>query len=327
MKVAQFSSTGKAENVIESIEVPNLPDPDNNEVLIDVLACPINPTDLLTIEGGYGVKPNLPARLGAECIGKVVKVGSSVQGFKKGDIVLPLDRENWVQQKLVTQDNLILLPSNIDINQLSMLKVNPATAYLMLNKYVNLKTGDWIIQDAANSGVGQSIIRLAKIKGIKTINIVRRKELTQELKNIGADIVLQDSKDLAEEVKDLTNGADVKLAIDAIGGDIILRLGNCLADESTILNYGLLSGKNIEISAYQTVFKRLLLTGFWLSPWLQKMERAEIFKMYHYLAELISKNSLYVPVEKTYNLDDIKMAVKHASNYNRSGKIIITPNG
>src|SRR6056300_203350 len=104
MKVAQFSSTGKAENVIESIEVPNLPDPDNNEVLIDVLACPINPADLLTIEGGYGVKPNLPARLGAECIGKVVKVGSSVQGFKKGDIVLPLDRENWVQQKLVTQD-------------------------------------------------------------------------------------------------------------------------------------------------------------------------------------------------------------------------------
>ncbi len=327
MKVAQFSSTGKAENVIESIEVPNLPDPGNNEVLIDVLACPINPADLLTIEGGYGVKPNLPARLGAECIGKVVKVGSSVQGFKKGDIVLPLDRENWVQQKLVTQDNLILLPSNIDINQLSMLKVNPATAYLMLNKYVNLKTGDWIIQDAANSGVGQSIIRLAKIKGIKTINIVRRKELTQELKNIGADIVLQDSKDLAEEVKDLTNGADVKLAIDAIGGDIILRLGNCLADESTILNYGLLSGKNIEISAYQTVFKRLLLTGFWLSPWLQKMERAEIFKMYHYLAELISKNSLHVPVEKTYNLDDIKMAVKHSSNYNRSGKIIITPNG
>ena len=163
MKVVQFSSTGKPENVIESVEVANLANPAENEVLIDVLACPINPADILTIEGGYGVKPDLPARLGAECVGKIKKVGHSVKGFKEGDIVLPLDRENWVQQKLVTEDNLILLPKNIDSNQLSMLKVNPATAYLMLKKYVNLKKGDWIIQDAANSGVGQCIIRLAKM--------------------------------------------------------------------------------------------------------------------------------------------------------------------
>jgi mitochondrial enoyl-[acyl-carrier protein] reductase / trans-2-enoyl-CoA reductase len=326
MKVAQFSSTGKPENVIESVEAANLANPAENEVLIDVLACPINPADILTIEGGYGVKPDLPARLGAECVGKIKKVGHSVKGFKEGDIVLPLDRENWVQQKLVTEDNLILLPKNIDTNQLSMLKVNPATAYLMLKKYVNLKKGDWIIQDAANSGVGQCVIRLAKMNGIKTINIVRRIELEQELKNIGADIVLEDSENLSEEVKQLTNGAEIKLAIDAIGGDIVLRLGDCLTDEATILNYGLLSGRNIEMTSYQTVFKRLILTGFWLSPWLQSMSRDEVFKMYNYLAELIAKKSLYVPIEKTYNLDDIKDAVKHSAEYNRSGKIILTPN-
>lgn len=326
MKVVQFSSTGKPENVIESVEVANLANPAENEVLIDVLACPINPADILTIEGGYGVKPDLPARLGAECVGKIKKVGHSVKGFKEGDIVLPLDRENWVQQKLVTEDNLILLPKNIDSNQLSMLKVNPATAYLMLKKYVNLKKGDWIIQDAANSGVGQCVIRLAKMNGIKTINIVRRIELEQELKNIGADIVLEDSENLSEEVKQLTNGAEIKLAIDAIGGDIVLRLGDCLTDEATILNYGLLSGRNIEMTSYQTVFKRLILTGFWLSPWLQSMSRDEVFKMYNYLAELIAKKSLYVPIEKTYNLDDIKDAVKHSAEYNRSGKIILTPN-
>jgi len=326
MKIAQFSSIGKAEKVIESKEISNLSDPKENEVLIDVLACPINPADILTIEGAYGVKPELPARLGAECVGKVKKVGSSVKAFKEGDIVLPLDRENWVQQKIVSENNLILLPNNIDIHQLSMLKVNPATAYLMLNKYVNLEKGDWIIQDAANSGVGQCIIRLAKMRGIKTVNIVRRKELSNELKNIGADIVIEDSEDLADEVSHLTQGANIKLAIDAVGGDIVLRLGNCLVDEATILNYGLLSGKNIEISSYQTVFKRLVLTGFWLSPWLQTMTREETFKMYNYLAELIAKKSLYVPIEKTYSLDDIKNAVKHSSEYNRSGKIILTPN-
>ena len=119
-------------------------DPDENEVLIDVLACPINPADVLNIEGKYGVKAKLPARLGAECVGKVKKVGHLVKGFKEGDIVLPLDRENWVQQKIVDEKNLIMLPNDIDPIQLSMLKVNPATAYLMLKKYVKLQPGDWI---------------------------------------------------------------------------------------------------------------------------------------------------------------------------------------
>ena len=327
MKIAQFASFGRPDEVIESIEVPDLANPVENEVLIDVLACPINPADVLNIEGRYGVRPDLPARLGAECVGKVKKIGESVKKFKEGDIVLPLDRENWVQQKLVAENNLILLPNNIDPIQLSMLKVNPATAYLMLKKYVNLKEGDWIIQDAANSGVGHCIIRLAKKNGIRTVNIVRRKELKEELKNIGADVVVEDSQNLPEEVKQLTNGADIKLAIDAVGGDIVLRLGDCLAEKATILNYGLLSGKNIEMTSFQTVFKRLVLTGFWLMPWLQSMSKEEIFDMYNHLASMMVEKNLYVPIEKTYHLDEIKNAVKHSAAYKRSGKIIITPNG
>ena len=327
MKIAQFSNYGKPDEAINCIDIPDLDDPDENEVLIDVLACPINPADVLNIEGKYGIKAKLPARLGAECVGKVKKVGDLVKEFKEGDIVLPLDRENWVQQKIVDEKNLIMLPNNIDPIQLSMLKVNPATAYLMLKKYVKLQPGDWIIQDAANSGVGQCIIRLAKMEGIKTINIVRRKELASDLEDIGADFVIQDSPNMASEVKELTNGGDVKLAIDAVGGDIILRIGDCLQEEATILNYGLLSGKNIEMTSYQTVFKRLVLTGFWLMPWLQTMSRKEIFDMYNHLSNLIASNKLHVPIEKTYPLEEIKKAVKHSAAYNRSGKIILTPNG
>ena len=327
MKVAQFSNFGNPSQVIECIELPDLNDPKEDEVLIDVLACPINPADILNIEGKYGVIPPLPARLGAECVGRIKKIGSSVIGFNEGDIVLPLDRENWVQQKITSANNLILLPSDVDPIQLSMLKVNPATAYLMLKKYVNLNEGDWLIQDAANSGVGHCLIRLAKQEGVKTVNVVRREGLDKELKEIGADIVVKDSQNLAEEVKELTNSAKIKLAIDAVGGDQVLRLGDCLDEKGTILNYGLLSGKNIEMSSYQTVFKSLVLTGFWLSPWLQNMSRKEVFELYNFLATLISKKVLHVPIEKTYNLDDIKQAVEHSAGYNRSGKIILTPNG
>ena len=50
------------------------------------------------------------------------------------------------------------------------------------------------------------------------------------------------------------------------------------------------SGKNIEISSHQTVFKRIILTGFWLMPWLQNMEKKEIIEMYAYLSSLIEKD-------------------------------------
>ena len=327
MKIAQFASVGQPDQVIECVEAPDLGEPKENEVLIDILAFPINPADVLILEGKYGVAYKLPSRLGAESVGKVNKIGKNVKDFNVGDIVLPLDRENWVQQKMVLASNLVLLPKNVDILQLSMMKVNPATAYLMIKKYVKLNKNDWIIQDAANSGVGHSVISIAKNLDLKTINIVRRVGLEEGLKNIGADVVLLDNNNLSDSVKKLTNNANVKLALDAVGGDQVLRIGDCLEDEATILNYGLLSGKNIEISSHQTVFKRIILTGFWLMPWLQNMEKKEIIEMYAYLSSLIEKDIIHVPVEKTYPIEDIKQAVAHAAKYGRNGKIIVTPNG
>ena len=327
MKIAQFASVGQPDQVIDCIDANDLGDPKENEVLIDILAFPINPADVLILEGKYGVEYKLPSRLGAESVGKVNKIGKNVQGFNVGDIVLPLDRENWVQQKMVLASNLILLPKNIDPLQASMMKVNPATAYLMIKKYVKLNKNDWIIQDAANSGVGHSVISIAKELGLNTVNIVRREGLEESLKKIGADVVVIDNNDLSKTVKNLTNNANIKLAIDAVGGDQVLRIGDCLEDEATILNYGLLSGKNIQISSHQTVFKRLLFTGFWLMPWLQNMDKKEIIEMYSYLSSLIEKNIIHVPVEKTYPIEDIKKAVAHAAKYGRNGKIIVTPNG
>ncbi len=327
MKIAQFASVGQPDQVIECVEAPDLGEPKENEVLIDILAFPINPADVLILEGKYGVEYKLPSRLGAESVGKVNKIGKNVKDFNVGNIVLPLDRENWVQQKMVLASNLVLLPKNVDILQLSMMKVNPATAYLMIKKYVKLNKNDWIIQDAANSGVGHSVISIAKNLDLKTINIVRRVGLEEGLKNIGADVVLLDNNNLSDSVKKLTDNANVKLALDAVGGDQVLRIGDCLEDEATILNYGLLSGKNIEISSHQTVFKRIILTGFWLMPWLQNMEKKEIIEMYAYLSSLIEKDIIHVPVEKTYPIEDIKQAVAHAAKYGRNGKIIVTPNG
>ncbi len=327
MKITQFAAFGKPDEVIRCVDVDDVGAPAPDEAVIDVLAFPINPADLLTIEGRYAVRPPLPARLGAECVGRVISRGRDVRDLAEGDLVIPLDRENWVQRKKAKAAQLVKVPANVDPLQLAMLKVNPPTAHLMMTKYVDLKPGEWLIQSAANSGVGHCLIQLAKAAGIRSMNVVRRAGLADELHTLGADVVVVDGPDLAERVRAATDGAAIRLAIDAVGGTQVVRLGDCLADEGIIVNYGLLSGENPQLTGHQTVFKRLWLTGFWLMPTLQRMTPAEIRELYGMLAGRIADGSLRVPVEATYPIEAIAQAVAQANAYRRTGKVLVTPNG
>jgi len=326
MKIARFDAFGKPDEMIRCVEVddPGAPGPD--EALIDVLAFPINPADLLTIEGRYAIRPPLPARLGAECVGRVTALGREVRDLAEGDLVIPLDRDNWVQRKKVKAAQLVKVPADVDPLQLAMLKVNPPTAHLMMTGFVALEPGQWLIQDAANSGVGHCLIQLAKASGIRTANVVRREGLADGLTALGGDVVIVDGPDLGERVRAATGGARIRLAIDAVAGTQVVRLGDCLVEGGTIVNYGLLSGENPQLTGHQTVFKRLTLTGFWLAPTLQRMPPAELRAMYAMLARRLGDGSLHVPVEATYPIEAIAEAVARANAYRRAGKVLVIPN-
>jgi trans-2-enoyl-CoA reductase len=241
--------------------------------------------------------------------------------------VIHLDRENWVQRKVAKANRLIKVPTGVDPLQLAMLKVNPPTAYLMMTKYVDLAPGDWLLQDAANSGVGHCLIQLARAEGFRTVNIVRREGLAEELAEFGADVVLVDGADLAQRISAATEGAQIRLAVDAVGGSQIVRFGDALADEAIVLNYGRLSGENPQLSSFQCVFKRLTLTGFWLVPWLQKMSRQEVVALYAGLAQRMAEGTLRISVERTFPLEEIKQAIALSNAYRRGGKVLVTPNG
>ncbi len=327
MKIARFSTFGRPDTVIDCIEVAEPPAPQADEAALEVLAFPINPADLLTIEGHYASRPPLPACPGAECVARVASVGTAVDDVRAGDLVIPLDRENWGQRKVSKASRLIKVPAGVDPLQLAMLKVNPPTAWLMMTKYVTLAPGEWLLQTAANSGVGHCVIQLAKAAGLRTINIVRRDGLAHELMRLGADAVLVDGPDLAQRITSATAGAPIRLAVDAVGGSQIVRFGDALADEATVLNYGRLSGENPQLSGHQCVFKRLVLTGFWLVPWLQKLSRAEVVALYADLARRMADRTLTIAVEKTFPIEEIKAAVALAHAYRRGGKVLVTPNG
>ena len=327
MKQVQFSAFGVPEDVVDCVEVADVGPPTDGEVLVTIDAFPINPADLLTITGGYAVKPDLPATLGAEATGHIQAVGANVTGLNIGDRVIMLARNNWSQQRRVPASDVIKVPGGANILQAAMLKVNPATAWMMLKNFVQLEPGDWLIQDAANSAVGFALISLAKAEGIRSVNVVRRPELVPRLEALGADIALVDGEDLAERVLAATAGMRPRLAIDAVGGSQVMRLADCLADEGVIVNYGLLSGEPCQIRADHTIFKAMTLTGFWLQKALNSMDRLAIEQLYRTLGDRLVSKELSVEIEATYPIERIKEAVGHAGRMHRRGKILVLPNG
>ena len=327
MKAAELTAIGPAEKVVRCIDVPDPGAPGAGEVVVDVVACSINPADILMIEGNYATKPETPCPHGIEGAGTVSAVGSSVTGLKVGDKVMSLARTNWVQQIRDKAETFIRLPAEVDLAQAAMLKVNVATAYLMLTTYVPLSKGDWLIQDAANSGVGVDLIRLAHADGIRTVNVVRRAELIEPLKKLGADVVVVDAPDLADRVLKQTGGAQIKLGIDAIGGSAIGRLIDCISEGGTAVNYGLLSGQPCQINAFNFVFRDIKLVGFWLAKVMRGLSFDEIQAMYEKLGARLLDGTIHVDVEASYPLEKVSDAMAHAKRESRGGKIQLRPNG
>jgi len=327
MKSAQLTAIGPAEKVVACIEVPDPPAPGTGEVLVDIVACSINPADILMIEGNYAAVPETPCAVGIEGAGTVVAVGPGVTALKVGDKVMSLARSNWVQRIGDRAEAFIRLPDGVDLAQAAMLKVNVATAHLMLGNYVSLARGDWVIQDAANSGVGIDLIRLAHADGIRTVNVVRRAELIEPLKRLGADVVVVDGPGLPDRVKRETGGANIRLGIDAVGGSAIGRLAACVGEGGTVVNYGLLSGEPCEISAFNFVFRDITVTGFWLAKLMRGMRLDEIQAMYGKLAQRLIDGTLHVDIEATYPLEKISDALAHAKREGRAGKVQLRPNG
>ncbi len=327
MKAIELRDFGTPHEVCHCIDIDPPPPPGKGEVTIDVLACPINPAEILLLQGKYASKPPLPYRPGIEAVGRITAVGEDVTDLAVGTKVVSFSRQNWQQSLNLSQNEVIAVPDTANTNQIAMLKVNPATAWLMLTEYRKLNQGDWVIQNAANSGVGHSLIQLAKANGWRTVNVVRREALIQPLLDAGATAVLVDGPDLAERCKAITGGDPAPLAIDAVAGTATQRLADCIDDDGTVVNYGMLSGDSCQITPEQVVFRSITLTGFWLAKILGAMPREQQVKLYGELSRQVVNGTIDTPIEATYELDQIASALEHAARGGRSGKVLLVPNG
>src|SRR5256886_4522691 len=328
IKAIVYERHGNPAEVLQ-IKTEPWPEPAVDEAIVEMRAAPINPADINAIEGKYPGRREVPAVPGFEGAGVVVEVGANVKTIANGALViLPHYVGTWREALAVKASELVAVPPEIEPVQAAMLKINPMTAWRLLHDYVDLARGDWIIQNAANSAAGRAVIQIARELGFKTVNVVRRAELIDELRGEGGDVVLVDSESpsrtgtLRDEVKTATDAAPIRLGLNSVGGDSALRVANCLAFGGTLVSFGAMSLQPLKIPTGLLIFKDLRFRGIWINRWYDDASHAQRMAAFNPLFEMAKRELLKTKVEKAYAIDEAKAAVTQAMENKRSGKII-----
>lgn len=319
MYALQLSTFGEPSEVIELVNLPDPEPPKANEVLIGMEYAPINNSNLLVARGWYAVLPSLPTGAGSEGVGRVLAVGKGVHHLNVGDRVLvPYPSPSWREQIVVPAADLFALPQNVDPQQLAMASVNPSTGVLLLSEFATLSPGDWVIQNAGNSGVGRAVIAFAKDRGLRTVSLVRRQELIDDLITAGSDVVLLDGAGVAAQVAEATGNTKIAVGFEAVGGEAALSVTGSVAPGGTVVVYSSITGQPQFVSVIDTVFRDVTIRGLWIdnpavrnSPHFQEAIKTGV--------RLIAEGKLHVPVAATYALSEVKQALAH---FQRGGKVL-----
>jgi NADPH:quinone reductase-like Zn-dependent oxidoreductase len=160
--------------------------------------------------------------------------------------------------------------------------------------------------------------------GYKTINIVRRESLIEELKELGADLVFVQGPEMIKQIREVTKNSTVKLGLDAIAGIATNTLAQIITEGGVIVSYGALSLENIQLNMGLIMSKDISLHTFWLVHWLRRTPMEKIQEVYQKLIGLIIEGKLIAKIDSTYNLQDIKNALAHAMRSGRDGKVLLT---
>lgn len=299
--------------------------PGEGEVCVRLEAATINPSDYGMIGGSYGHLRELPAVAGREGVGVVEALGSGVDGVEVGTRVrFPGESGAWQERVCVPVDALFTVPSEVPLEQAAISFINPPTAHCLLKKVVDLKPGDWVLQNAGNSAVGLSVIQIAKALGLKTISQVRREELIEPLKSMGADHVVIEGSGWVKELSGLTDGAPVRLALNSIGGESAIDQIKALADGGTQVTFGGMVGDKVRFPTRFLIFNDVRLVGFWWDQYARKHGAAGVRSVMDAVYAMMIDGRLSLPIEKVYPFTEYKSAIEHDQSP-RLGKILLKP--
>jgi NADPH2:quinone reductase len=321
----RFHEFGDPLSVLRLEEVaPRAPSPD--ELVVRMSARSINPSDLLVVRGVYGSLPQLPATPGLEGMGQVAAVGDHVTGFLPGQRVVPIGvRGTWQQEIAATPEQLIAVPDGVPDPSAAQLVVNPLSAWIMVVDELDVQPGEWLVQTAAASTLGRIVLQIARMRGFRTINVVRRPEHVAELKSLGADeVICGEDHAIANGIRGIAGDRGVTKAIDAVGGETGAAVIRALAPDGTMIVYGALSMKPTPLEASRMIFSTISVRGFWFNKWRRSVSPEKRAAVISRMIAAMEAGEIVPPVEAEYDLADFGSAIRHAKQPGRRGKVLLT---
>jgi len=327
MRALRFARFGDPRDVLRLENIP-APEPRADEVRIRFTHRPINPSDLLTVRGDYRIFAQPPLTPGLEGVGVIDALGDGVSGLSVGQRVISLAGlpGTWAEQFVVPAERAMPLPDAVRDEVGAQALANPVTAWALLYDQLPLRHGDWLLQTAAASTLGKLVAALARRRGVRTVNVVRRRDQAQAVLDAGGDaVVVTDEESLIDRVLAVTRDTGVGVAIDAVGGSLGAQLVSCLRPGGVLYSYGLLSGSELgSIDAKALIFDNVTVRGFWIIEWFQRRPPEVISRALTEVVTMLACGDLRPNVEAEYDLGEFGRAIAHAERAGRQGKILLT---
>lgn len=326
MKRVVFDRPGPPGEVLRVEDDVPAPQPARGEVLVRMLASPINPSDLMYIQGKYGLQPRLPATPGFEGVGVVEATGGGLLGWlRKGKRVAVINDRvgNWAEYTVTKARQVVPVPDDIPDDQAATFFVNPATALVMTQDVLRVPRGEWLLQSAAGGELGKMVVRLGKKHGFRTLNVVRRREQVEELKKLGADEVLVEGDGPLPEQVGRAVPAGVRYAIDPVGGQTGSQVIASLAPNGRCLLYGSLTDEPVSLHPRLAIGTGVRVEGFWLASWSRRQGVFTMLKLFRRVRAMMREGVLKTEFAGTYPLEEVRKAVEHAAAPGKGGKVLL----
>jgi len=322
----KFYQFGHPKDVLR-VESKKIEPPREKEVLVRMLARPINPSDLIPIRGAYSHRISLPNIPGYEGVGIVEEVGPFVSKSLIGKRVLPLRGEGtWQELVKTTAEFAVPVPDSIDDFTAAQLYINPITAWVICTEVLKLRPNDVLLVNACGSSIGHIFVQLSKLLGFQIIAVTRNKKYTEDLLHFGASYVIDTSAfPLYETVMELTNGMGADAAIDSVGGSSGDELAFSVRPNGNFITIGLLSGKQVN---WADIVNKAKVNAniFHLRNWNQNVSVEKWQESFYHLIGLVADKKLSLKwVDSKYDLLEVKKAIDVVeSSKITKGKVFLT---
>jgi NADPH2:quinone reductase len=320
MRAVIFEQSGRAEEVLTVRDIPS-PVPMRGEVLIKVVARPIQPADFLFIEGRYRVKPAFPQVAGFDGVGTVITCGPEVTNIKPGMRVAFRSPGSWAEFAVAPTSRVYPVPPGIPDAIASQFALNPLTAWGLLAE-CGLPKHSRILITAGLSIIARILVKIAQRKGLNATLLVLEKSAYSALDGENGQVI-SNQPSMAATLQEIIQKGRFHAILDPVGGPNTLSLMDALEPGGRLISYGLLDDREITLKTSHLLFKNITWQGFGIDGWLDNATQEQLAIAQQELWQMLSENPELLPVIESFNLLQVQEAIRTVRETRQPGKVLL----